>query len=63
MLILPWNIGWKYQQTASSSFLDVDIYKNVKKTSLNEMASEALVHTAKSIINASQYLQCVLERK
>ena len=31
------NIGWKYQQNASVPFLDVDIYENLKQTSINEI--------------------------
>ena len=40
MLISPSNVGWKYLQNALGSFLDVDIYENVKQISLCQMVSE-----------------------
>ena len=40
MLISPSIVGWKSLQNALGSFLDVDIYENVKQISLCQMASE-----------------------
>ena len=43
MLISPSNVGWKCLQNTLRSFLDVDIYENVKQVSLCQMDSEILL--------------------
>ena len=40
MLISPSNVDWKYIQNALGSYLDKDIYENVKQISPGQMALE-----------------------